>query len=899
MTALPELRRTFANRHCACDYRQRIPGASLTLLASAVLLTASIQAQELPVAAPGDDLIEEVVVYGFRRAFKSSLDIKRDADQVVDAISAEEIGQFPDQNLSEAIQRVSGVQITRANGEGEQVSVRGLSPVFTRVEVDGRTTLVTTDSANPGRASTLSPFSSDLYSKIEVVKSPTAKDAEGGLGGIVRLSTPDPLDIGELSYGLKLAYTDAENRDSGEPALTGFFSNVFADERFGLLLGLTYDEPDRRIDKTLVTDEWRTVNAGLLADDQDPALQQLLGARYMGDYRQEARWGDRSRVNINARMQFMATEHLEFYLNGLYSEDSRDEELTRIQSDWRRGELLSGALSADGSTLARGQFNRQRTDLNNISRDVEVESYGYTAGLNWEEGDWSVNLEAALSRSEEDRTQDRARARINRDSDGLYDISGDAQYPAYSTGALSLAPTDISLRDLDQEFRSIEIEETIARLDVSRQLELGPVSDVAFGLKYRNTEFVRRQTELNADTDFPDGSSISFADGDGNYFVDDFGHGEGGAGFVTAWPSVVPQSLLALSTASDPATDPNTYDVEEETLAAYVMANLESQGSGLYWRGNIGVRAVETEPTGDGLVEIDGSTGGQTLSLDGSYTEFLPSANLLLSANPEFPLQFRFAAGRALSRPTIEEMRPVVEIDTLEATISRGNPDLEPFLAWQYDAGVEYYFMEEGEAVLALTFFYKDIENFITATSFDELVAFPSLGIAEQQYRVRSFTNGGDAEVSGFELNLQMPFDQFLPPALKGLGISANYTFTDSEFVDDNGNDFDFPGASDNAYNLILYFERWGFSGRLAYNYRDEFVSVLSSEDDGSNTIYGEEQGRLDLALRYRFRNGLRLQFDVLNITDEQRMQYFDQSNRLERVEAEGTIFAGAVAYSF
>jgi len=124
-------------------------------------------------------------VRGFRSSLALGIAAKRQADQIKDVITAEEIGQFGDQNIVEAISRISGVSLTRNNGEGESVSIRGLSPTFTRVEVDGRSTVVTSDQSNPTRASSLSNFSSDLYSEIEVIKSPRASDTEGGVGGIV------------------------------------------------------------------------------------------------------------------------------------------------------------------------------------------------------------------------------------------------------------------------------------------------------------------------------------------------------------------------------------------------------------------------------------------------------------------------------------------------------------------------------------------------------------------------------------------------------------------------------------------------------------------------------------------------------------------------------------------
>jgi TonB-dependent receptor len=155
----------------------------------------------------------------------------------LDTITAEQVGQFGAQNIGEAIQRISGVSLTRNNGEGESISVRGLSPEFTRLEIDGRSTAITADQANPGRDSLLSVFSADLYSSIEVVKSPV----EGGVGGIVRLNTPNPLEIGRRTWGLQATLTDARLRDRAEPGYSVFYADVFAGGRLGLLLAATYE----------------------------------------------------------------------------------------------------------------------------------------------------------------------------------------------------------------------------------------------------------------------------------------------------------------------------------------------------------------------------------------------------------------------------------------------------------------------------------------------------------------------------------------------------------------------------------------------------------------------------------------------------------------------------------
>ena len=200
--------------------------------------------------------------------------------------------------------------------------------------------------------------------------------------------------------------------------------------------------------------------------------------------------------------------------------------------------------------------------------------------------------------------------------------------------------------------------------------------------------------------------------------------------------------------------------------------------------------------------------------------------------------------------------------------------------------------------MLAINGFVKDVDNFIVPFTTTETFAFPDQGIAAQSYEMSSYKNGGEASISGFELNLQTPFT-FLPGRLANFGGAFNYTFTDSEFTDDNGNTFTFPGASKNSYNLVLYYETGGFSGRLAYNSRGDYLDEVSSAADGSNTLYAEGTGRLDLSLRYRWKNGLRVSFDAINLTEESSYRYYDISQRYRNFEFEGTIYSVSMGYTF
>ena len=836
-------------------------------------------------------------VKGFRSSLALGIEAKRQAGQVKDLITAEEVGQFGDQNIGEALQRISGVSLTRNNGEGESVSIRGLSPVFTRVEIDGRSMAVTADQSEPGRDTLLSGFSSDLYNNIEVIKTPKAADIEGGVGGIVRLNTPDPLTIGKLSWGIEGSLSDAKLRDSTEPGFSGFYSNVFDDGRLGLLLSATYEDRDRRIDKVNPGDPVWTQ-----ASSSDPAL---AGAWYPERGRLESRRGELPKTNLNAKIQFMATPELELYANTVYSHEQRREERSRIQIDWTRGRLLSGTVDAATGTLVKGEFDRQRVDYNSFNRTADVDTLGATIGAKWENGSWKIKAEASATDSSEDLTEYTAQARVNRDGVGGYDITADPRMPIIYTASTTESLANIPLRGLSLQHRIIGIKETDLQLDVEREMNTEGITSWETGVRLASTEFERKQGRLDSPTSKANGDDITLADGDSPFVLDGkLGFGQGGSNFLVSWPSVDPVSIYNQWPSSEVPSfdDGNFYTITEDSLAAYLMANFAHDLGGMMAAGNIGVRVVRTDFIGDGRVNVSTATDTYVLddqpTLDKSYTEPLPAFNLTLSPGPDSSYQIRGAITRAMTRPTISEINPSTEYDFDNAEASRGSPDLDPFLAWQYDLGIEFYFGETDEGVFAVNGFMKDVDNFIVPTSVNETIGFSDVGVPSQMYQVSTYKNGGTASISGLEVNLQTPFT-FLPAPFNQLGGAVNYTYTDSEFTDENGNTFTFPGASKDTYNLVLYFETKKFSSRLAYNFRNDYLIDPSEAVDGSNALYGEGSGRLDLSVRYRFESGWRISLDALNLTDEQSYKYYDIPQRLNNFEFEGTIYSVSLAYTF
>ncbi|MCB1124007.1 MAG: TonB-dependent receptor plug domain-containing protein, partial [Verrucomicrobiae bacterium] len=480
------------------------------------LLLSSILPGALNAQEEDDDVYGSTVelstfeVPGYRSGMAKSALTKKDASQVVDAITAEEIGQFPDLNVAEAIQRITGVAMTRNNGEGEKVSVRGLNPNFTRVEVDGRSSMVTVDDNTPERDAQLSVFNSDLYQSIEVIKSPSARDVEGGVGGTVRLNTFDPLDIGGLSYGFDGSWSTSEFKDKDEYGFGGFYSDVFSDGRLGLMIHGTYEKRNRRIDKVESNPDYWFIGAGDLADDEDPAALALVGAEAPGRTRYFSKNGDNPRTNLNAKLQWKPSDELEFYFGGLYTYETRAEERSRIQMTWDRGDVISGVVDPETNTLVAAVIERHRTDQDTLFRDTELDSKGLTGGFIWDNDVWEVTGEVSTSSGAEDWFQSQALARVNRDGVGSYDMRPNFRNPEMSTPAILREPEDISLRTLRRQHRIISYDEKVLRLDAKRELDSNFFTSVEAGVRFTKNEFDRKQGLSNASVDPGD---LTFADG--------------------------------------------------------------------------------------------------------------------------------------------------------------------------------------------------------------------------------------------------------------------------------------------------------------------------------------------------------------------------------------------------
>ena len=327
-------------------------------------------------------------------------------------------------------------------------------------------------------------------------------------------------------------------------------------------------------------------------------------------------------------------------------------------------------------------------------------------------------------------------------------------------------------------------------------------------------------------------------------------------------------------------------------MSGYVQLDFDGDLGGMGVRGNVGGRLLNTDQTSNGFNLVAGSP--VAVSLDNDYTEFLPSANVVLE--PAENVLVRLAASRSLTRATLTQLQPGGSVAPTGRTARLGNPELDPFTATQFDGSLEYYFAPES--LVAFTYFYKDVDGFIANVTVDRMINAGTLidddgnDVSNEIFAVSQPVNGDAASVKGFEISFQAPF-AFLPAPFDGMGIFANYTYVDSEFeINFEGETVAtrLPGQSKSSYNVVGYFEKGRVSTRLAYSWRDEYLDQFRPRDtERSNFI--DEFGQLDLNIQYAITETITLTLDALNLLEEEQFRYGETRDRNIRFSETGRFF--------
>jgi iron complex outermembrane receptor protein len=841
-----------------------------TLLASAAISALSMGHAASQSAGNVED---EMLITGVRASLARAIDQKKNADGVVDGIVAEDIADFPDLNISESLQRITGVTINRTLGEGQQVSVRGLAPEFTRVTINGQTVT----SGNPGREVDFDIFASELFNNVQLAKTPSASMTEGGLAATIDLRTARPFDYkGDgPTFAVSGQLSRNDLREKTDPRITALASNTFGDGKFGILASVSYSESSLRQDNVEGL-RFISTNFDLDNDGTDETLN--VEIPFIPRYLLELL--DRERIGVTGAVQFRPTENFDINLDVAYA--TFDETRVRHSIDG----LLSASADPVGTPtidstglVTRATYDNVSSRSENIYTPAEEDLLLANLDTAWRFGDnWELRTKFGYSKANKD--SDEFRSVYQAIDTFTYDFSDRIFVSLEPENTDFTNPNHFSANQSRYFNTYVDDREYSMQVDLERSFDDSFIRSIEVGVRYNNGK--KTQNRFDGRITFPTGTVPPTAAVAASLPVDDFFGGYDQpwiprTWFVTDFDAVFADPILNPDDFEVPQAFIDSFEITEKTIAGYVQVNLDGNLGAMPVRGNFGVRVVETDQTSNGYLAT-----GTPLSRKRDYSEVLPSFNLVGEASED--LLIRLAASKSLTRPTLTALAPGGTIAPTGLTARLGNPNLDPFTAWQLDASLEWYFSDEGLA--AVTFFYKDVDGFITQVvsegQVDAGTLINDLGedVSNAIFTITQPINGDKATVKGFELSLQMPFT-FLPAPFDGFGALANYTYTKSKSeITFQGQTIQtlLPGQSKTSYNLIGYYEKGAFSTRLAYSWRDKYLYEVRAGNERSNFL--KSYGQLDFNIQYAITDNFVVTFDALNILAEETYRYAQTQDR-------------------
>jgi iron complex outermembrane receptor protein len=872
------------------------------ILAGSVSTIALLAVTTPSIAA--DQGVETVVVTGIRASNQRAIDIKRNATNMVDAVSAEDIGKLPDKNVADALQRVPGVQTySTAAGEGgfdenDRVAIRGTNPSLTQTMIDGHSVatgdwFILDQFSTVGRSVSYTLLPSEIVKNVSVYKSQSADMVEGGVAGVVDIQTHRPLDFDQpltLLGSAQGVYSDLPGKI--QPQVNALVSWHNDSGTFGILAQGFYEKRSVRRDgqeflgyANVAATDASAFNAitnptGIPVGTLYPSL---IGSALFEQTRQ--------REGGDLAIEWQPMKGLDLTASAFYSHLDADN-FNENYLAWVVHEIQNNSPSAftvTNNTLthvvfplvsppAAGGVPVDGVVTDNIVRPgAGSDTYFVDLDGNYQiNEDWKVHGKLGYTRGT-GFTPTQPAFEVNAPTGLVYNMnSGGAavQFPDINPANAADLANDWSWSDkvtsVDKEF--------YAQADAEDELDWGVIKSIKFGARVADHSRV-------VDTFDHGGCALcgtSFAAAATGNYPPGYGDGLGITGLLTGVAKGDPNKISALidplfvPTATGPAGQvhywyywPGSFKVYEYDTAGYAMANI----GGDKWNGNVGVRLVYTHEDSwvyvpDGPFTTPAQTAcvntGAMVSAYGcwnidkvkhDYWDVLPSVNLNFDLTDEQKL--RFSANEVMARPDYSALAGSVSLTDLIFTGSGGNPDLKPIKAATFQGSWEWYY--GPQSLLSVSLFYMDLSTTVTFGTHQGL--FPDASLPGNPLRLYTITSpiNGSGRDQGIELAWQQP-------VWDGFGFLANYTYADGS--ENSGGPL--LGDAKNTFNVTGYYENDWLSARLAYTYRTKVLIGL----DRSTALTQDGTGNLDASVSWTIDDNIALTFDALNLTDET-LHYF------------------------
>ncbi|MCC2606961.1 TonB-dependent receptor [Planctobacterium marinum] len=804
--------------------------------------------------------LEELLVVGQRASQASALNRQKNAKRVTSIVSADAIGQFPDQNVAESLQRLPGMFIQRDQGEGRFVGIRGIDPNLNNLTING----VNIPSPESGvRSVAMDVIPSELVDSLEVSKTVTPDMDADAVGGSIEVKSLSGLDRPANSFSFTGQLSQSQLRDETSPKLSGSYSTAWdlqGGNRFALATAVSWAERKFGSDNMEVDGGWGHYD---IEDDTSGEEVEIFSAE---EIEQRAYWIKRERTGLALNLDYQTADS-DYYLRTLYSVFSDDEYRLRNEYKLSDGNLLSYSDNA-------AQFIDAEMDRDTKDRFEEQKIWSSVLGGETRVDSWTLEYSVSYAKSSEDEP-----GAVEADFKGEelqlgYTALGQTPTLTQSANAHDLA--NFELDEIIWTNNLTEDDEVSFKFDASHDFVWNN-HNATFktGMKYRSREKFLEANVTVFDGGFNDATGADFALAEVDWGLGSFGPGINRTplrNFFNSNLSGFEINDLDTTIESSGAS----YESGEDIFAAYAMLDLDLDK----WNIIVGLRYEDTQFTTSGnrveLIVDDVADIEEVVvtpwNVEKDYDHLLPSLNVRYDFNDK--LLARFAYTQTIARPSFEDSAAFQlianeteeddgEIETVvEAEV--GNPHLDPYESQNLDLSIEYYPGHIG--ILSAGLFYKDIDNFIVLTEVQDNGQWDGFDEVLQP------VNGGSASITGIELAWAKTFQN-------GLLFSANATFTDSDDA--------LPNQADRVGNLAIGYENNQLSARLTWSHKSESFQF----DDQDAPVYEDVHNQLDLNVKYYINDNMHLYVNGVNLNDEPLYLYHNNSRYAYQYETYGRTF--------
>ena len=865
-------------------------------------------------AAASDSEVAEVVVVGIRASIQDAIKIKQNSDEIVEVISAEDIGKLPDTSIAESLSRLPGLTSQRSDGRASDLSIRGTDPQFATALLNGRQQVSTGDN----RSIEYDQYPSELISGVIVYKTPDASLIGQGLAGTIALQTTRPLEYGRQAFAINVRGEKNSDSSLGSNSKNNGYRASFSyiDQFFDHTLGLTIGYA--RLSSPIVGKEYGTYDPWSPNGTAHPGVP--AGAYVTNGIKALASSGTNKRDGALATLEWKPNDAFTSTFDTYYTKATADNDRRSMEVNIGNynglgtnavftnpivhGDTLVGATVANVVPLAR--------NFSYLTRDQI-----FAAGWNnkWTTDEWSVMGDLSYSRATRDEHDYETQAQYG---GGVTDTATyflpESSQPTFTLGNSYTNPAQVLVGPTIygagySRFPHVIDDLRSFRLEGSHAAG-GWFKDVVVGMNYDDRTKKKRQPEANLKTI----GNLTYQIAP-NLLLSPANLGFAGTPSSLAWN--VPGVLAAYFQPVVPTTNAGylvgkTWQVFEKVSTLYLKGDLNHElSSSISLKGNIGVQIVHTDQSSSSTF-FNEVTGTPSPIRDGKkFNDVLPAANFVLELPAQQALRLGFA--REIARARMDQLAASFDFSVSQATgipsATVGNPRLDPWRADAVDLSYEKYF--SNKAYVSAAVFYKKLKTYIynqTVDTFDFTkyttglpanYVNPGITISNTGFLTVPL-NGKGGRLDGVELTASLPGD-LITDALSGFGVILSVSQTDSSIKVQGAasgapqTNITLPGLSKTVWSAVGYYEKYGFSARVATRYRSNYIGEIDDFAGNRALEYVRHEQITDFQAGYELQGGpakgLSVVFQVNNLTNAPFIDYSQSVSRIRDYETFGRDF--------